>query len=111
MRPIILDYQIQRKDVSRELTKNQFYDPLKGLTVVIENNLSVPLIEANGTNLNDGTSTRMQREQDDFDSFLLLSTETKVAREQSDRTFDLLELKTKTFTKTEADDNHLTDYK
>jgi hypothetical protein len=109
MKPIILDYQIRRTEISQPATE-RYYDHQKGLTVIAGDNGGKPLIEVCTAAINDTTSTRKMREQNDFDSFTVLNTTTKVGGESSDRSFDLLELKTKTFTKTESDDDRFTDY-
>lgn len=109
MKPIILDYQIRRTESSQQAT-GSYYDHAKGLSVIPDDNGGKPLIEAFPHTINDTTSTRKMREQNDFDSFTVLNTTTKVGGESSDRSFDLLELKTKTFTKTESDDDRFTDY-
>lgn len=107
MRPLILDYQINRIESEDSTMIPYAYDHTLSLSIVINSGES--LIDAAAYLVNDGTSTRKAREQDDYDSRALLGTDTKRSRENSDHLFSLVELKTKTFTAREADDERLTD--
>jgi len=82
MRPLILDYAIERKGEVKTLYD---YDFSKSLNIITVNNRKKAFIDSNSNDLN-------------------LMTKTKVRSESDDSSIDMLELKTKTFTQQERDD-------
>lgn len=104
MKPLLLNYAIQRKE-GDQVSYN--YDHTQSLnTVKLANGKRVPLVEAGNSFHLNVTKTKVESEQeDDQFSLLELQTKTEVAQERDDEVKSLLELQTKTFTKTEQDDN------
>jgi hypothetical protein len=106
MRPLILDYAIERTGDDKPIFE---YSNILSLNVVRTKNTIIPFIEIDNRNCEMQTKTRVQREQDDESiSLLEIATKTKIAREKDDENFSLLELSTKTEVRREQDDDHLT---
>jgi len=100
MRPLILDFAIRRADDNSNFDFH--YSPQQSLSVITTGNTETPVIDLESNNYNQQSQTRVAREQSDH--VPQLATETKVAREGTDKEFIMLELQTKTFTARESDD-------
>jgi hypothetical protein len=102
MKPIILDYAIERKGETDSIYEYDFPEALNMLT--IEGN-KIPFIDSTCNNIAFLTKTKVIQESDDnsFD-MLELQTKTDVSRERDDNCNCLLEMQTKTFTQRERDD-------
>lgn len=108
MKPLILDYKTNRCEEKSPVVYK--YNWTIAMNVVELTSGIKAFIELESNTEEFETKTRVSRENDD-DTFLFnLATETKVARESSDRTNPLLELETKTFVKRESDDERSINY-
>jgi len=130
MRPLILDYKVNRKEAL--LPAPYRYNRDLGLNVIAIADKEIPFIdfdsslaetmtkskgepresdESHHLFLELQTKTKVQREQDDMPSPMLeLTTKTLANRETDDvRRMDLLELMTKTRAQRERDDEHFID--
>jgi hypothetical protein len=108
MKPIILDYAINRKEERNPIFKYDFKESLNIISV--GNDKKVPFIDSALDNLVLLTKTKANQESDD-DNFnmLELQTKTRAARESDDNSF-LFEAVTKTFTNRERDDESFNYY-
>jgi len=101
MKPLILDYKIVRKQSDVDMFYQ--YDAKQSLSVITIDGENKPFIEAETSDIEIMTKTRVHRENDD-DRFLFeLATKTEVKRERDDPRDNFLELSTKTFTSRERD--------
>lgn len=103
MRPLILDYTIDRTGEYNPIFE---YDDTLSLNVVNTKNGKIPFMDIQNSDLLLITKTRVIGEADDNNICLLeLETKTKVMQERDDDdAMQLLQLETKTFTKQESDD-------
>jgi hypothetical protein len=102
MRPIILDYAIERKG---EMSLIYEYDFSESLNVITIEGNKLPFIDSTFKDVALLTKTRAIQESDDSSFDLLeLQIKTKQNRERDDVYNYFLELQTKTFTKQERDD-------
>lgn len=99
MKPLILDYAVDRSEIG-EIAFS--YDDTLNLNVIKNNQKVIPYVDADTDSLALETVTKVKNEGSDYS--LDLATETRVSREGNDMSFDFLELKTKTFVKRERDD-------
>jgi hypothetical protein len=104
MRPIILDYAIERKGEIKAVYKYDFSESLNVITV--EGN-KLPFIDSTYKDVTLLTKTKVMQESDDnsFD-MLELQTKTEVNRERDDDFNLFLELQTKTLIHQERDDEN-----
>ena len=108
MKPLILDYKISRTENNNPIIYSYSYET--SMNMILIKDRYKPFIDVNCFDLEFQTKTRMHRENDDDQFFQTFGTETKVARETSDNTNDLIELVTKTFVKRERDDENSFNY-
>lgn len=102
MKPIILDYAIDRKGDDNPIFE---YDYQRSMNVITLGSKKRAFIESKSSDLALLTSTRIKTENDDSQTNMLeLQTNTKVKQEQDDDNKFLLELRIKTFVKRERDD-------
>ncbi len=95
MRPLILDYATNRKEVAEP---KYTYDYSKSLNIISFNCRTLPFIDSNKEEISLLTKTKVERESDDEEIDLLeLKTKTEVKRERDDENHSLIELETKTF--------------
>lgn len=101
MRPLILNYAVKREGICSTIYE---YDFEQSLNVVTTKNGKKPFIDVGHNDLSLLTKTKVINESDDTGyNILELGTLTEVSREESNYNI-LLELKTKTFTNQERDD-------
>jgi hypothetical protein len=108
MKPLIFDYKVER--VETDFSSVYFYDRSTSLNMINTSDGPQPFIDMKESDFEMITKTRVLREDDDESFYMNLGTETKIAREESDRSGWLQELETKTFVKREADDERSTDF-
>lgn len=102
MKPVILDYAIERKEKTNSIYEYDFSEALNMLT--IEGN-KIPFIDSTCTDIALLTKTRATRESDDNSfNMLELQTKTDASRERDDDYNCFLEMLTKTFSQIERDD-------
>lgn len=103
MRPLILDYAIERIG---EYNPIFLYDDDLSLNTIVTKRGKIPFMDIENSDLLLETKTRVLGEADDYNICTLeLETKTKVVQEQDDdNIMQLLQLQTKTFTKQESDD-------
>ena len=82
MKPIILDYAIERKEKMDSIYEYDFSEALNMLTIEGD---KIPFIDSTCTDI-------------------ALQTKTRATRESDDIGFNILEMQTKTFTQRERDD-------
>lgn len=108
MRPLILDYATNRKDI---LEPKYSYDNTRSLNTINVNCKTIPFIDSTSNEISLLTKTKVKRESDDEDINLLeLKTKTEIRRERDDENHSLIELKTKTFVSREQDDEESLSY-
>lgn len=100
MRPLILDFAVKRHEDNSDFRFH--YSTQRSLNVAVVENTEIPVIDLDASTYAQYTETRQAREQTDQAPFL--RTETKAARDVSDKDSIMLELQTKTFTARETDD-------
>lgn len=106
MRPLILDYSVERTGEYKSLYQ---YDDTLSLNVINISSGKIPFIDCQSENINLTTMTKVINESnienDGYNnSFLEMVTKTRVKQEDDDSSNHLLELSTKTFVKQESDD-------
>jgi len=105
MKPIILDYAVERREGIDSL---YHYDFARSLNVVTVENKDIPFIDSNSKTLSLLTKTKTISERDDENFKMIeMSTHTKVVNEGSDDYNFPLEFMTKTFTNQERDDENI----
>lgn len=108
MKPLILDYAVERKGEINTVYKYDFAESLNVITVKNEKKI---FIDTTSKDLSLLTQTRVVCESDDNDyNMLELCTKTKVAQEREDNYNYLLELTTKTLTQQERDDESFSNF-
>lgn len=108
MRPLILDYKLSRVDDSERTSFE--YDPIASLNMININGLNRPFIETKRSDVELETKTKVNQEHDDDDFRLELATKTFTKTERDDEGFNLLEMETKTLKTQERDDEHFGTY-
>ena len=106
MRPLILDYSIDR---TGEFEAKYEYNDLLSLNVIRTDDTVLPFIDIESVNINLTTITKVLNESntetDSYNTSLLeMMTKTRVLQEAEDTPSYLLELTTKTLVKQESDD-------
>lgn len=102
MKPLILDFAVERKGDVNIIYEYDFH---KSLNTIEVNSNKINFIDSTIEDISLITKTKVKSESDDNDYNLLeLKTKTEVHRERDDNHYSLLELQTKTFTKQERDD-------
>jgi len=108
MRPLILDYATNRKDIPEP---KYSYDNTKSLNTISVNCKTIPFIDSKSDEISLLTKTKVNKESDDEDINLLeLQTKTEIKRERDDENNSLIELETKTFVSREQDDEESPSY-
>jgi hypothetical protein len=102
MKPVILDYAIERKEETNSIYEYDFSEALNMFTI---GGNKIPFIDSTCNDIALLTKTKVVQERDDnsFD-MLELQTKTEVSRERDDNYNCLLEMQTKTYTQRERDD-------
>ncbi len=108
MRPLILDYKLSRVDDGERAFFE--YDPIASLNMVNINGLNRPFIETKKSDIELETKTKIHQEHDDDNFRLELATKTFTKTERDDEAFNLLEMETKTLKTQERDDEHFGTY-
>jgi hypothetical protein len=102
MKPIILEYAIERKGETNSIYEYDFSEALNML--VIEGN-KIPFIDSTCNDIALLTKTKIVQESDDNSfNMLEMQTKTEVISERDDNCNCLLEMQTKTLTQQERDD-------
>ncbi|UUW08359.1 hypothetical protein NLG42_19895 [Flavobacterium plurextorum] len=106
MRPLILDYSVERTGEYKALFK---YDESLSLNVIHSNNTVIPFIDFHNDSVNLTTITKVLNENnienDGYNQSLLeMTTKTRVIQEADDTPSNILELTTKTMVRQESDD-------
>lgn len=106
MRPLILDYSVDRVGEYNSIYK---YDESLSLNVVRTSNGDIPFIDCQNDEISLTTTTKVINESnfenDNFNNSLLeMVTKTRVKQEADDSPNQFLELLTKTLVKQESDD-------
>jgi hypothetical protein len=106
MKPLILDYAINRKGEINVLYEYDFQESLNTITV---NNQKKAFIDSANDDVSFLTKTKVQLESDDNDFNLLeLSTITRVLKERDEDYCSLMEFQIKTLISRERDDESFT---
>lgn len=104
MRPLILDYAIDRTGEYNQIFE---YDDTLSMNIVNTKNGKIPFMDIQNTDLLLITKTRVIGEADDDSNICMLELETKtkvIQERDDDDAMQLLQLETKTFAKQESDD-------
>ncbi|SHM43306.1 hypothetical protein [Flavobacterium chilense] len=106
MRPLILDYSVERVGEYKAIFQ---YDDLLSLNVIRTKTEKIPFIDFHNEDINLSTTTKVLNESnienDGYNiSLFEMSTKTRVRQEADDDPISLLELTTKTLVKQESDD-------
>lgn len=107
MRPLILDYAINRTGLAEPVFA---YDNMLSLNTILINQVKKPFIDTTNEEILLLTKTKVIQESDDDSIALELMTKTEADREKDEEGISILELLTKTFTHKESDDEDYFNY-